>query len=91
MHPLEAEYAEAPRVAIFAACRPLLSLDAAGNEDHSAIARDVGMKEGAVRVAAHRLRRRFREVLFAVVAGTPDSPTGANVRAELGVLIESLR
>jgi len=83
--------AESSHAALFAACRPLLSLDAAGNEDYAAIARELGMKEGAVRVAAHRLRQRFREVLFAVVAETLDTPSEANVRAEIGALIEALR
>ncbi len=86
---LEAEHTD--RAKIFTACRPLLGLDSAGNEDYAAIARRLGMKEGAIRVAAHRLRQRFREIIFAVVAETLDTPSEANVRAEIGVLMESLR
>ena len=33
-----------------------------GAIDYSAVARQLGMSEGAARVAAHRLRKRFREV-----------------------------
>ena len=88
---LESEFVDGSHTAFFQACRPQLSLDAAGNEDYAAIARELGMKEGAVRVAAHRLRQRFREVLFAVVAETLDTPSEANVRAEIGALIEALR
>jgi len=87
---LESEFVDGSHAAFFQACRPQLSLDAAGHADYAAIARDLGLKEGAVRVAVHRLRRRFREVLFAVVAETLDPPSEANIRAEIGLLLESL-
>lgn len=88
---LEAEYTAAGKGETFSACRPLLSLQAGGNEDYAAIASQLGMKEGAVRVAAHRLRGRFRETLFSIVAETLDTASEANVRTEIGALIEALR
>jgi hypothetical protein len=48
------------------------------------------MKDGALRVATHRLRHRFRIIVFSIIAETLDDPTEANVRAKIGVLMESL-
>lgn len=87
---LEAEYSQGGKTSLFAACRPFLSVEADGNDDYACIAQQLGMKEGAVRVTVHRLRQRFREVIFAVVAETLDTPSEANVRAEIGMLMESL-
>jgi DNA-directed RNA polymerase specialized sigma24 family protein len=41
-------------------------------EAHGAVAIDLGMTEGAVKVAAHRLRKRYRERLREAVADTTD-------------------
>ena len=90
MSRLAAEYAQSGKENFFTACRPLLSIDADGNEDYALIAKQLGIKEGALRVATHRLRHRFREIIFATIAETLDNPTEANVRAEIGVLMESL-
>jgi RNA polymerase sigma-70 factor (ECF subfamily) len=38
------------------------------------VARALGKSEGAVRVAAHRLRRRFREVFRELIAHTVSPP-----------------
>ena len=51
-------------------------------------ARELGMNEGAVRVAILRLRRRFREVVKAEIAQTVNQP--ADVADELRHLIEAL-
>ncbi len=87
---LEAEYAESGKSTLFAVCRTLLSLDAGVNEDYAALAAQLDMKQGAVRVAVHRLRHRFREIIFAVVAETLENASEGNVRAEMGLLMESL-
>ena len=49
---------------------------------------DLGMTEGAVRVAIHRLRRRFRELVKAEIARTVNDP--AEVAEEMRHLIEAL-
>ena len=49
---------------------------------------DLGMSEGALKVAAHRLRERYRHVLRAEVADTVAA--SADVDAELRHLIEAL-
>jgi RNA polymerase sigma factor (sigma-70 family) len=41
---------------------------------HARIAEELAMTEGAVKVAAHRLRRRFRELIREEVARTVDQP-----------------
>ena len=51
-------------------------------------ARLLNMSEGAVKVAIHRLRKRFREVVKTEIAQTLDDP--AQVREELRYLVEVL-
>ena len=48
----------------------------------------LGMSEGAVKVAIHRLRKRYRELVRAEVAQTV--PESADVDAELRYLVEVL-
>ncbi len=52
------------------------------------LATKVGMSEGALRVALHRLRKRFRELVKEEIAGTVGDST--HVREELGYLLEVL-
>lgn len=52
-------------------------------------ARNLGMSEGAVKVAIHRLRRRFRELVKAEIASTLQDPSQAE--SELASLMEALR
>ena len=51
-------------------------------------ARQLGLSEGAVKVAVHRLRKRFREVVKAEIAQTVPSP--GEVQGELRYLVEVL-
>jgi RNA polymerase sigma-70 factor (ECF subfamily) len=48
----------------------------------------LGLSGGAVKVAIHRLRKRFRDTVKAEIAGTVDEPSQA--REELRYLIEVL-
>jgi RNA polymerase sigma-70 factor (ECF subfamily) len=43
-------------------------------ESHARIAQELGMSEPAVKVAVHRLRRRYQELLRAEIAQTVNSP-----------------
>lgn len=84
---LGASYRKAGKGELFDALRPVL---VAGEEMalHEDIAARLQMKVGAVRVAAHRLRGRFREALVEVVAETVGSPD--DVDAEIRELFEIL-
>jgi RNA polymerase sigma-70 factor (ECF subfamily) len=51
-------------------------------------ARRLGMTEGALKVAIHRLRKRFRDLVKAEIGSTVDDP--AQVQEELRYLVEVL-
>ena len=55
---------------------------------YAQIGESLGMTEGAARTAAHRLRKRYRELLRAEIAETVADPS--EVDAEIGRLFESL-
>jgi RNA polymerase sigma factor (sigma-70 family) len=57
-------------------------------QTQAAAAAQLGMNEGAVKVAIHRLRRQFRELVKREIAQTLDNP--AQVNDELGYLISIL-
>ena len=82
---LEAEMAEAGKATQFAALKGAL---AGGTIAIVEVAAQLGMSEGAVRVAMHRLRERYRVLLRAAVADTVDSP--AEIDAELRYLFAAL-
>jgi|ERR1035438_10055259 RNA polymerase sigma-70 factor (ECF subfamily) len=52
------------------------------------LAARLGVSEGALRVALHRLRKRFRELVKEEIAGTVKDST--HVREEMGYLLEVL-
>jgi RNA polymerase sigma-70 factor (ECF subfamily) len=69
---IEAEY-PGPKAAQFAALRPWLMGE--GPTSHAETAALLGMQQGAVKVAIHRMRRRFRELLKSRIAETLDDPS----------------
>lgn len=73
--------------ASFAALKPWLSTGSAPPAQ-AAIAAQLGMSEGALKVAIHRLRKRFREVVRRDVAQTLQDP--ADLDAEMQHLIAAL-
>jgi len=75
------------RADFFELVKPWLTGDAARG-DQTALAASCGMSANALKVAVHRLKRRFRELLKAEVAGTLDDP--ALVEAEMRVLYAAL-
>jgi len=84
---LGAEQARAGKQAEFTALRPWLTAGG-GEGGYAALADQLGRSEGALKVAVHRLRRRYGELLREEVAGTLDDP--AEVEAELAALLEAL-
>jgi RNA polymerase sigma factor (sigma-70 family) len=85
---LEEEHGDEPgRAAKFAALKPLMtSADAA---PYAEVGAALGMSEGAVKVAVHRLRKRYKELLREEVAQTLSDP--AAVEQELADLRAALR
>jgi RNA polymerase sigma-70 factor (ECF subfamily) len=59
-----------------------------GEQSYAAVAAERNVSEGALRVAVHRLRRRFRDQLRRVVAETVDD--GSDVDGEIRFLIEAV-
>lgn len=86
---LEAECGASGKRALFEALRPHLSgdPDAAMFAD---LAPPLGMTEGSLKVAAHRMRRRYGELVRAEIGRTVDDRPEA-IDAELGHLQEVLR
>lgn len=66
---LHEEYAHGGQGKVYAALKPCLD-PGAGLPDYGELARHLARNEGAVKVAVHRLRGRFRDVLRREVART---------------------
>lgn len=73
MNRLQAEMAEAGKAQLFQETKDLLGGASEGVSYSSASAR-LEMNEGARRVAVHRLRGRYREILREEIAGTVARP-----------------
>jgi DNA-directed RNA polymerase specialized sigma24 family protein len=89
-HALEAlrlECVAEGRADFFEQVKPWLTGDT-GHGDQTALAAGCGMNANALKVAVHRLKRRFRKLLKAEVAGTLDDP--ALVEAEMRALFAAL-
>jgi RNA polymerase sigma-70 factor (ECF subfamily) len=90
---LEKIYSDQGRAERFEALRPLIA-PAAISPSHAEIAAKLQTTEGAVKVAAHRLRQQFATVLREQVAATVnlDSTAGRKeIDAELNELLVALR
>ena len=84
---LRNEYEEGGKAEMFDHLKPALS----GDDDaqsYREIADALGTTEGAVKVAAHRLRKRFGEILRREIADTVNDP--ADVEEELRGMFEAL-
>jgi RNA polymerase sigma factor (sigma-70 family) len=84
---VESEYQSAGKAGQFNLLKPWLAGEAEALSQAEA-ARQLEMNEGAVKVAIHRLRKRFRELTRAEIAQTVAE--GADIDAELRYLIEVL-
>ena len=84
---LAAEFDGAEKSAHFALLKPWLTGDE-GDATQAEIARELAMNEGALKVAIHRLRRRFRDLVKTEVAHTVGSEVEA--REELMHLLAAM-
>jgi RNA polymerase sigma-70 factor (ECF subfamily) len=74
---LEAECRRSGKDKLFERAKGFLTGETGGTL-YSAVAAELGMTDGAARVAVHRLRRRYRELLRAEIADTTDGPEGVD-------------
>ncbi len=84
---LAAEFHASGKTEQFKVLKPSILGDLAPGSQNQAAAR-LGLSDGAVRVAVHRMRKRFREIIKAEIAQTLDNP--ARVQEELQYLVEVL-
>jgi RNA polymerase sigma-70 factor (ECF subfamily) len=87
---LRTEHAAAGKAAQFERLKGVLMAER-GAIDYGALAAGLGLSEGAARVAAHRLRKRFRELFRAAVADTVSGPgeVESELRYVVGILAET--
>jgi RNA polymerase sigma-70 factor (ECF subfamily) len=85
---LRAEQRKAGKAETFDVLLPLMCSER-HDESYAEIAKAIGSTQGAIRVAVHRLRRRFRALLIAEISGTV---SGADqVDEELNYLLTALQ
>ncbi len=69
MKALEADYAGAGKAGLFRALKPMLQVQQA-SPANAELAASLGMSEGALKVAVHRLRQRFRDCVRSCISDT---------------------
>lgn len=84
---LKDEYAQPGKARLYEAIEPCLTRGA-GAIDYSQVSRELRMTKGPLRVAVHRLRRRYRDLLRQEIAQTVDSPE--QVEEEIAYLLNCL-
>jgi RNA polymerase sigma-70 factor (ECF subfamily) len=84
---LREEYVREGKVKLFEELKDVLA-GASDSASYAEIAGKIGMTEGAVKVAVHRMRHRYRALLRAEIANTVENP--AEIDDELRHLFEVL-
>ncbi len=84
---LESELEESGRGKLFEGLKAYLVADE-GAPSYAETARELGMTEGAIKVAVFRLRQRYRQLLRAEVGRTLEDP--AEVDAEIQTMFDAL-
>jgi RNA polymerase sigma factor (sigma-70 family) len=85
---LRTDYDELNRAELFDALKEFAA-EETDHRDYSEVAVRLGMTPGAVAVAVHRLRKRYRELLLAEIQSTVANPEHAE--AELRHLVSALQ
>ncbi len=84
---LRGEYEQRVKGALFAGLKPCLTGEPVA-ADYERLGHQVGMEPGAVKVALHRARRRFGELLRREVAHTVETP--ADIEDEIRHLLRAI-
>jgi len=87
MHALTEEYGQAGKMREFTCLKACLTTEG-GAFDYRRAAGELGLQEGTVRVAVHRLRKRFRSLFRDAVSRTVCDP--ADVRDEMRYVVKVL-
>jgi len=87
MERLEAEYQRESKSKLFDGLKSTL-LGPRESQPYAELARQLKMSEAAVRVAVHRMRKRYRELIRDEIANTLENPDG--VDAEMRHLFQAL-
>lgn len=85
---LRDEHVARGKLAVFDELKGFLTGDSA-DVPHASVAKALGVTEGAAKVAIHRLRRRFRNLLMEEVASTVADP--GDVNDEIRHLLRAVR
>ncbi|MFT4549420.1 MAG: DNA-directed RNA polymerase specialized sigma24 family protein [Pseudoalteromonas tetraodonis] len=83
---LEREFSKAGKAAQFDRLSPFITA-AGGVESYGESAQHLNMSEGAVKVAVHRMRKRYRDLLHRQVAATIEDQHDGAVEEELRALM----
>ena len=86
---LKNEYEGKDKSALFDNLAPMLTVDSDDLQSYEEIGGALSMSAGAVKVAAHRMRERYRELLTSVVAQTLADPEALD--DEIEILLKALR
>jgi RNA polymerase sigma-70 factor (ECF subfamily) len=89
LNQLSGEYAQTGKQGLFEALKGRALGDAGSDEDYCALSERLKVSQGSLRVGAHRMRERYRELLFTEVSHTVSSVE--DVDGELRHLIATLR
>ncbi len=84
---LRKEYEDSGKGKLYKALEPCLTQGAKAI-DYCRISKELGIAEGSARVAAHRIRRRYRDLLRREIAQTVNSPD--QVEEEIAYLLKCL-
>lgn len=84
LNSLQQQYADSGKLELFLALKG--HLVGGGSTPYAQLASQLGMKEGAIKVAMHRLRERYSQMLRLQIAKTMEDP--ADVNQELKYLFE---
>jgi RNA polymerase sigma factor (sigma-70 family) len=85
---LKADYIEPKRALLFSTLKSALTAEGTA-ESYAHIGKSLGMSEGAIKVAIHRMRLRYRELLYQEIAETVANPE--DIELELKDLMCALR
>lgn len=90
MESLADEYSRTGQQNLYAKLRPFLGFTAEPERRYDEVAAELSMPVGTLKSHVHRVRKRWRDILFEHVSATLDNPTPEDIKDELRELMECL-